>query len=131
MNFEAEILVRDTIKLNILKEIKEKTISLAFQMNDGNVEDYITQIHNENSRVKVYGNFNISESIDGDILTIRPVSVGNSLKCVITFSGDVSEKSVSIIRNADKKEENAYKIDKSFQKFELIPSEDKYILNLA
>ena len=131
VNFEAEILVRDTIKLNILKEIKEKTISLAFQMNDGNVEDYITQIHNENSRVKVYGNFNISESIDGDILTIRPVSVGNSLKCVITFSGDVSEKSVSIIRNADKKEENAYKIDKSFQKFELIPSEDKYILNLA
>ena len=105
MNFEAEILVRDTIKLNILKEIKEKTISLAFQTNDGNVEDYITQIHNENSRVKVYGNFNISESIDGDILTIRPVSVGNSLKCVITFSGDVSEKSVSIIRNADKKEE--------------------------
>ena len=49
MNFEAEILVRDTIKLNILKEIKEKTISLAFQMNEGNVEDYITQIHNENS----------------------------------------------------------------------------------
>ena len=131
MIFESEIFVRDTIRLNILKELKEKTISLAVQMNDGNVEDYLDQIHNDNSRVKVYGNFNISESVDGDILTIRPISVGNSLKCVMTFSGDVSEKTVSLIRNADKKEENAYKIDKSLQKFELIPSDDKYMIRFA
>ncbi len=131
MTFESEIFVRDTIKLNILKELKEKTISLAVQMNDGNVQDYLTQIHNDNSRVKVYGNFNISESVDGDVLTIRPISVDRSLKCIMNFSGDVSEKSVSVIRSADKKEENSYKIDKSFQKLELVPSGDKYILHLA
>lgn len=127
---ESEIFVRDTVKINILKEINTQTVKLAFRLNDGTIEDYLAQIHNENSRVRVYSNFNISESPDGTTITVRPIAVENRLKIVPTFFGDLSEKKVSVVRTATKTEENSYEFHSGLVSLELIPSNQKYILRV-
>lgn len=130
MIFEAELLARDTIKINVLKELMAGTVTLAVQLNDGPIENYATQIHNDMGRVRVYGNFNMSESVDGEILTIRPISVDRVLRAVSAMSDGIAGKEISLVRSATKKVENTYPFDAAFMGMELVPSENKYILRL-
>ena len=104
--------------------------TLAVQLNEGEIENYATQIHSDTGRVKVYGNFNMSESIDGEVLTIRPISVDRVMKAVPALSGGISGKEIAIVRSSTKQVENTYPFDETFMGLELVPSENKYILKL-
>ena len=128
--FETELFVRDTIRINILKELMAGSATLAVQLNDGEIENYATQIHNDMGRVRVYGNFNMAESIDGEVLTIRPISVDRVMKAVPAMSGGISGKEIAIVRSSTKQVENTYPFDETFMELELVPSENKYILKL-
>ena len=130
MIFETEVSVRDMIRTDILKELMAGSITLAIQLNDGEIQNYATQIHNDNSRVSVYGKFNMVESIDGDILTIRPISIDGILKAVPAMSGGISGKQIAVVRSRTKQVENTYPFDETFMGLELVPSGDKYILRL-
>ncbi len=130
MIFESEVFVRDTVKLNVLKELLSGNMTLAVQLNDGTIENYATQIHNAMGRVRVYGNFNMSESVDGETLTIRPISIDGTLKAVPALSKELSEKSILLVRSATKKEENRYPFDSTFLGMEFVPSGDRYIMRL-
>ena len=128
--FETELFVRDTIRINILKELMAGSATLAVQLNDGEIENYATQIHNDMGRGRVYGNFNMAESIDGEVLTIRPISVDRVMKAVPAMSGGISGKEIAIVRSSTKQVENTYPFDETFMGLELVPSENKYILKL-
>ncbi len=128
--FEIELFVRDTIRINVLKELMAGSATLAVQLNDGEIENYATQIHNDMGRVRVYGNFNMAESIDGEVLTIRPISVDRVMKAVPAMSGGISGKEIAIVRSSTKQVENTYPFDETFMELELVPSENKYILKL-
>jgi len=128
--FETELFVRDTIRINILKELMAGSATLAVQLNDGEIENYATQIHNDMGRVRVYGNFNMAESIDGEVLTIRPISVDRVMKAVPAMSEGISGKEIAIVRSSTKQVENTYPFDETFMGLELVPSENKYILKL-
>ena len=130
MIFETELFVRDTLRINILKELMAGSATLAVQLNEGEIENYATQIHSDTGRVKVYGNFNMSESIDGEVLTIRPISVDRVMKAVPALSGGISGKEIAIVRSSTKQVENTYPFDETFMGLELVPSENKYILKL-
>ena len=130
MIFETEVSVRDMIRTDILKELMAGSITLAIQLNDGEIQNYATQIHNDNSRVSVYGKFNMVESIDGDILTIRPISIDGILKAVPAMSSGISGKQIAVVRSRTKQVENTYPFDEAFMGLELVPSGDKYILKL-
>ena len=130
MIFETELFVRDTIRINILKELMAGSATLAVQLNDGEIENYATQIHNDMGRVRVYGNFNMAESIDGEVLTIRPISVDRVMKAVPAMSEGISGKEIAIVRSSTKQVENTYPFDETFMGLELVPSENKYILKL-
>ena len=130
MIFETELFVRDTIRINVLKELMAGSVTFAVQLNDGEIENYATQIHSDMGRVKVYGNFNMAESVDGEVLTIRPISVDRVLKAVPAMSGGISGKEIALVRSATKKVENTYPFDETFMGLELLPSENKYILRL-
>ena len=130
MIFETEVSVRDMIRTNVLKELMSGSITLAVQLNDGEIHNYATQIHNDNSRVCVYGKFNMVESVDGEILTIRPISVDRVMKAVPAMSGGISGKKIAIVRSSTKQVENTYPFDETFMGLELLPSGDKYILRL-
>ena len=128
--FETELFVRDTIRINILKELMAGSATLAVQLNDCEIENYATQIHNDMGRVRVYGNFNMAESIDGEVLTIRPISVDRVMKAVPAMSEGISGKEIAIVRSSTKQVENTYPFDETFMGLELVPSENKYILKL-
>ena len=130
MIFETDLFVRDTLRINILKELMAGNISLAVQLDNGAIESYATQIHSDMGRVKVYGNFNMSESTDGEVLTIRPISVDRILKAVPAMSGGISGKKMELVRSSTKQVENTYPFDETFMGMELVPSENKYILRL-
>ena len=130
MIFETELFVRDTVRINVLKELMAGSVTLAVQLNDGEIENYATQIHSDMGRVRVYGNFNMAESIDGEVLTIRPISVDRVMKAVPAMSGGISGKEIAIVRSSTKQVENTYPFNETFMGLELVPSENKYILKL-
>ena len=130
MIFETDLFVRDTLRINILKELMAGNISLAVRLDNGAMESYATQIHSDMGRVKVYGNFNMSESVDGEVLTIRPISVDRVMKAVPAMAGGISGKEIALVRSSTKKIENTYPFDETFMGLELVPSENKYILRL-
>lgn len=130
MIFETDLFVRDTLRINILKELMAGNISLAVQLDNGAIESYATQIHSDMGRVKVYGNFNMSESVDGEVLTIRPIAVDRVMKAVPAMAGGISGKEIALVRSATKQVENTYPFDETFMGLELVPSENKYILRL-
>jgi len=128
--FETDLFVRDTLRINILKELMAGNISLAVQLDNGAIESYATQIHSDMGRVKVYGNFNMAESVDGEVLTIRPISVDRVMKAVPAMAGGISDKEIALVRSSTKQIENTYPFDETFMGLELVPSENKYILRL-
>lgn len=129
MTSEVKIYSKDSVKLNILKEVIGSKIEVALKLNDNTPEDYATKIHNERSRVQVYGKFNISEDPTGDILTIRPVVIENKLEVFITFKEGISNKLLGVYRNATKKVESEFEITPDISSVEFIPQDkQKYLL---
>ena len=121
-----EIAVRDSIKLNILREVMAGKIKLAFSLNKSPSQDYASEIHSEQSRVKVYGNFNISEDPTGEILTIRVVTIGAPLRISLSILDTLSGKNISLFRGATKSIESTNELTNRTQAIEFIPGQESY-----
>lgn len=122
MNSEIVIAIKDSVKLNILQEVLSNNISLSFQLNNGNAENYSSQIHNEKSRVKVYGKFNISEDPTGEFLTIRPVAPDCKMAIKASVPVGVNGKKISVVRSSTREIEKEFEITPDVISIEFIPS---------
>ncbi len=134
MTSEIELFGKDSVKLNILKELHSGDINISLSMNGGVYQDYLSQIHREGSRMQVLGKFNLSEDPSGDVLTIRPIAVSGLLRVTFGFSGNAfeNEKKLSIYRSATKSVERTYDIGEMLSSVEFIPQGNvKYLLRLT
>ena len=134
MTSEAELLGKDSVKLNILKELLSGDINISLSLDGSAYKDYISQIHRNGSRVQILGKFNISEDPSGEILTFRPIMVSGILKITFGFSGNAfeNEKKLSIFRSSTKTIESKFDIKDNLISVEFIPQGNiKYILRLT
>lgn len=122
MTSEVQIFGKDKIKLNILQDILGGMIKVGFQLNNGPVQDYATEIHTDGKRVNVFGKFNISEDAnEGDTITIRPIMIDTPLKLTFQSNAIFSGKKASIVRNATKMVDQEFEISSETMAIELIP----------
>ena len=134
MTSEIELFGKDSVKLNILKELVSGDINISMSLNGGVYQDYLSQIHREGSRMQVLGKFNLSEDPNGDVLTIRPIMVSGLLKVTFGSSGQPfsGEKKVSVFRSATKTIERKYDVNDMLTSVEFIPQGNvKYMLRLT
>ena len=128
---EIEIFCRDFIRFDILSEAVSGAVDLIFQLNGGKSENYMTDIHSAESRVKIYGKFNISENPVANTISVRPVMISDGLKITPVFNVDVSDKSVLIVRSATKEVEMTYPFSKKLKSLVLVPnSANSYMLKI-
>lgn len=122
MTSEVQIFGKDKIKLNILQDILGGMIKVGFQLNNGPVQDYVTEIHTDGKRVNVFGKFNISEDAnEGDTITIRPIMIDTPLKLTFQSNAIFSGKKASIVRNATKMVDQEFEISSETMAIELVP----------
>lgn len=134
MTSEAELFGKDSVKLNILKELLSGDINISLSLDGSAYKDYISQIHRNGSRMQILGKFNISEDPSGEILTFRPIMVSGILKITFGFSGNAfeNEKKLSIFRSSTKTIESKFDIKDNLISVEFIPQGNiKYILRLT
>ena len=134
MTSEIELFGKDSVKLNILKELIGGDINISLSLDGGVYQDYLSQIHQDGSRMQVLGKFNLSEDPMGEVLTIRPIMVSSMLKVTFGFSGLAlsSEKKLSVFRSATKTIERKYDINDMLSSVEFIPQGNvKYLLRLT
>ena len=55
MTSEIELFGRDSVKLNIVKELVSGDINISVSLNGGVYQDYLSQIRREGSRMQVLG----------------------------------------------------------------------------
>ena len=111
---------RDAIKFNFLSEILDGKIKISFSLNNSSPEDYLTSVRSPESRVKVYGNFNISESPDEKILTVRAAAVDASLKISLSIPENFHGKIISLYRSANKSVEKDFELSNLNDKIEIV-----------
>ena len=122
MTSEVQIFNKDKIRMNILQDVLGGMIGLGFQLDNGQLRDYASGIHEDGKRVYVLGKFNVSEdATDGDTITIRPIMVDTPLKIVFSPNANFSGKKVSVVRRATKSVEQEYEISSQTSSIELIP----------
>ena len=133
MTSEIELYGKDSVKLNILKELISGDINISLSLSGGVYQDYISQIHREGSRMQVLGKFNLSEDPMGDVLTIRPIMVSGMLKVTFGFSGNaLGVKKLSVFRSSTKTVEREYDINEMLSSVEFIPQSNvKFLLRLT
>lgn len=134
MTSEIELFGKDSVRLNILKDITDGKINISIALDDGEYQDYFSRIHSPDSRMKVLGKFNLSENPSGEVLTIRPISVSGIMKIAFEFTGvdSDSERKLSIFRGATKSVECEYDINDMLTSVEFIPQGSiKYLLRLT
>lgn len=125
MNSDRELQYKDSVKLNILREVMAGQVKLTFASDGASPEDYASEIHSDERSLKIYGSggnvFNLSENTDEGVLTIRPVVVRDSLK--IAVSGAVPEcKKLTVTRK--KATESEFDISKGLLSLTFIPKND-------
>ena len=111
---------RDAIKFNFLSDILDGKIKISFSLNNSSPEDYLTRVRSPESRVKVYGNFNISESPDEKILTVRAAAVDASLKILLSIPENFPCKIISLYRSANKSVEKDFELSNLNDKIEIV-----------
>lgn len=116
----GKIFVRDAIKFDFLSDILESKIKISFSINDSPPEDYINSIHSSESRVKVYGNFNLSEDPDGKVLTVRVASVDSTLRISLAIPENLSGKNILLYRSANKSVEKNFELSSLNKKIEIV-----------
>ena len=134
MTSDIELFGKDSVKLNILKEIISGEINISVSLDGGVYQDYLSQIHREGSRMQVLGKFNLSEDPSGEVLTIRPIAVSGMLKVTFGFSGNPfeTEKKLSVYRSATKSVELQYDVSEMLTSVEFIPQgKVQYLLRLT
>lgn len=133
MTSEIELIGKDSVKLKILKDVFSGKINISLSLDGGNHQDFLSQIHREGSRMQVLGKFNLSEDPTGEILTVRPITVSDSLKIAFGFSGTAlpNESKLSIFRSASKSIEREFDINDTLRYVEFIPQGSKYLIRLT
>ena len=133
MTSEVQIFNKDKIVLNILQDVLGGMIGLGFQLDNGQLRDYASGIHEDGKRVYVLGKFNVSEdATDGDTITIRPIMVDTPLKIVFSPNANFSGKKVSVVRSATKSVEQEYEISSQTSSIELIPQgKQSYLMKVT
>lgn len=121
MTSEVEVFVKDSLRINALKEILDGQMSLSLKLENDRERDYSTEVHEDGKRVKVFGRFNISEDPTGEVLTIRPVMIDGSLVIIPHIAGNLAAKKVSVVRSANKQTEREFEINSDLTSLELIP----------
>ena len=111
MTSEVEVFVKDSLRINALKEILDGQMSLSLKLENDRERDYSTEVHEDGKRVKVFGRFNISEDPTGEVLTIRPVMIDGSLVITPHITGNLTAKKVSVVRSANKQTEKEFDIN--------------------
>ena len=133
MTSEVQIFNKDKIRMNILQDVLGGMIGLGFQLDNGQLRDYASGIHEDGKRVYVLGKFNVSEdATDGDTITIRPIMVDTPLKIVFSPNANFSGKKVSVVRSATKSVEQEYEISSQTSSIELIPQgKQSYLMKVT
>ena len=111
---------RDAIKFNFLQEILDGKIKIFFALNNSSPEDYINSIRSAENRVKVYGNCNLSEDPDGKILTVRVAAISSPLKISLEIPENISGKTLSLYRSANKSIEKDFELSSLNKKIEIV-----------
>ena len=128
----AEALTRDAIKLNFLNKILDGKIKITFSLNGSRPEDYANVIHSEQSRVKVYKNFNLSEDPNGEILTVRVVMIEGPLKISLKLPEHFnnSGEKISFFNSASKSIEKDFELTNLTEQIEFIPNNQSYSIKI-
>ena len=127
MTSEVQVFGKDRIRLNILQDVLSGMIQLSFQLDNGIIQDYLSQIHTDGRKVNVVGKFNISEdTTEGDTITIRPIMIDVPLKIMFHANANYSGKKACVVRNATKAVEQEYEISSQTSAIELIPQGKQY-----
>ena len=125
----AKIFVKDSIKLNILREVMAGKVKLGFTLNNS-AQNYASDIHSDQTRVKVFGSFNLSEDPAGEIITIRVFVVDSPLKISLTVPENLPDKNISLFRSATKSIENTHELTNRTQAIEFIPGQECYVVKI-
>lgn len=129
MTSDVQVFAKDKIKLNILQDVLGGLVKIGFQLNNGPVQDYASQIHVDGKRVNVYGKINISEDAnEGDTITIRPIMIDAPLKIFFQANANFSGKKACVVRSATKTVEQEFEISSETNSLELIPQGKQFYL---
>lgn len=131
MTIDTEIMIRDSIRMNILPEILNGTANISFILDGANEQDYKNDIHVDGRRVCVLGCMNLSEDSTGEYIMIRPIAVKNSLTVNINIPENLSGKMLFIFSAETKKAEKQLPLNLTIKKLELLPNNDRYILRVT
>ena len=134
MTSEIELYKNDSVKLNILNELKDGDINISLSFDGGVYQDYISQIHREDGNMRVLGIFKLLESPSDNLLSICPFEIRETLKVAFGFSGKQfeDEKKLSVFRRKIKTVERQYDISGMLSSVEFIPQGNvNYLLRLT
>ena len=127
---EMTVYCRDSLKMNVLREVLAGEMTLTFRMDGERAEDYASSLHREDSRMRVYGKFNLSEDPTGEVLTVRPVAAQAGLRIDIACGTECAGKTLTLVRGATKTVEQTWELG-GLQRIALIPSGDGFTLRLT
>lgn len=134
MTSEIELYKNDSVKLNILNELKDGDINISLSFDGGVYQDYISQIHREDGNMRVLGIFKLLESPSDNLLSICPFEIRETLKVTFGYSGKQfeDEKKLSVFRRKIKTVERQYDISDMLSSVEFIPQGNvNYLLRLT
>lgn len=128
---EIDVFSKDFVRMNILDVVLSGKADMNMELNNDGSKSYATDIHNERSRVQVFGRFNLSEDSNNNIIAIRPVVVEASLKIRFSIKENVADRTIAIIRSGMKVQEQAFPVNKSLTSISFIPvRKQKYTLQV-
>lgn len=128
---EIDVFSKDFVRINILDVVLSGKVEMNMELNNDGSKSYATDIHNERSRVQVFGRFNLSEDSNNNIIAIRPVVVEASLKIRFSIKENIADRTIAIIRSGTKVQEQAFPVNKSLTSINFIPvGKQKYTLQV-
>lgn len=128
---EIDVFSKDFVRMNILDVVLSGTAEMNMELNNDGSKSYANDIHNERSRVQVFGRFNLSEDLNNNIIAIRPVVVEASLRIRFLIKENIADRTIAIIRSGTKVQEQAFPINKSLTSISFIPiGKQKYTLQV-
>lgn len=128
---EIDVFSKDFVRINILDVVLNGKVEMDMELNHDGSKSYATDIHNERSRVQVFGRFNLSEDSNNNIIAIRPVVVEASLKIRFSIKGNIAGRTIAIIRSGTKVQEQTFPVNKSLTSINFIPvGKQKYTLQV-
>ena len=127
---EMTVYCKDSLKMNVLREVLAGEMNLTFRTDGERAEDYASSLHREDSRMRVYGKFNLSEDPAGEVLTVRPVAVKTGLRIDIACDRECDGKTLTVIRAATKTVERTWELC-GLERIALVPSGDEFTMRLT